>query len=77
MADNHIIKIANDMGVDEIFVGVRAFECIGANAPYDHPRIFLEMGDEDDIVCPYCSTRYRFNEKLGTTKSKPNGAICS
>lgn len=76
MADIHIIKVANDMGVDEIFIGVHSFECIGANTPYDHPHIFLEMGDDKEIICPYCSTRYRLDEKLGSTKSKPKGAIC-
>lgn len=23
-----------------------------------HPRVFLNMGDEDHIDCPYCGCRY-------------------
>ena len=41
-------------------VPVREFECTGASAPFDHPHIFLDMGSETEIVCPYCSTRYRY-----------------
>lgn len=53
-------KFANDRGVEEIAVPVREFECIGAAPPFDHPHIFLDMGDADRITCPYCSTVYRF-----------------
>lgn len=75
MANQIIPKLANDKGVDEIFIGVKEFECLGANPPYDHPHIFLDMGDESEIICPYCSTRYRFNGSLGADKSKPADAI--
>ena len=53
-------KFTNDRGVKEIAVAVREFECIGATPPFDHPHIFLDMGDSDRITCPYCSTVYRF-----------------
>ena len=53
-------KISNEAGASEVFIPVRAFECIGAESPNDHPHVYLDMGDEDEIICPYCSTRYRF-----------------
>lgn len=53
-------KFANDHGLKEIVIPVREFECIGATPPFDHPHIFLDMGDSDTITCPYCSTVYRF-----------------
>ncbi len=53
-------KMSNDAGASEVFVDVRAFECIGAEPPYDHPHIYLDMGSDDEIICPYCSTRFRF-----------------
>jgi uncharacterized Zn-finger protein len=43
-----------------MFIAVREFECTGASAPHDHPHVYLDMGGEDEIICPYCSTRYRF-----------------
>lgn len=60
MAQASIPKISNDAGDSEIFVSVREFECTGANPPHDHPHIYLDMGGENEIICPYCSTRYRF-----------------
>ena len=33
--------------------------CVGAMPPFDHPHVFLDMGDDDEIICPYCSTLYR------------------
>ena len=60
MAEAAIPKFSNDDGADEIFVSVKEFECIGAAPPYDHPHVYLDMGGETEIVCPYCSTRYRY-----------------
>ena len=63
MAQASIPKISNDAGDSESFVSVREFECTGANPPHDHPHVYLDMGGEDEIICPYCSTRYRFKAK--------------
>lgn len=60
MAHAAIPKISNDEGASEIFVSVKEFECIGAEPPYDHPHVYLDMGSETEIICPYCSTRYRY-----------------
>ena len=60
MAQSGIPKISNDIGASEIFIAVREFECIGASVPHDHPHVYLDMGGEDEIICAYCSTRYRF-----------------
>lgn len=60
MAQAAIPKISNDEGASEIFVSVKEFECIGAEPPYDHPHVYLDMGSETEIICPYCSTRYRY-----------------
>ena len=65
-----MLKIANDSGKDEIQIDAREFECIGATPPFDHPHIFLDMGDDDQIVCPYCSTLYRLNSSQSEVKAK-------
>ncbi|MCY4031283.1 MAG: zinc-finger domain-containing protein [Hyphomicrobiales bacterium] len=65
-----MLKIANDSGKDEIQIDTREFECIGASPPFDHPHIFLDMGDDDQIVCPYCSTLYRLGSSRSETKTK-------
>jgi uncharacterized Zn-finger protein len=63
MAQAATPKISNDDGASEVFVSVKEFECIGAEPPYDHPHIYLDMGGEDEIICPYCSTRFRFQNR--------------
>jgi uncharacterized Zn-finger protein len=67
MADDHSTPhFHNDLGVPVIKVGVKEFMCVGAMPPFDHPHIFIDMGDSDETVCPYCSTRYVYDHSLGS-----------
>lgn len=75
MAERIVPHFQNDAGVDRIEIGVREFKCIGANPPFDHPHIFIDLGDDGEAVCSYCSTVYRFNPKLGPTESVPAGHL--
>ncbi|MDP6803983.1 MAG: zinc-finger domain-containing protein [Rhodospirillales bacterium] len=36
----------------------RTVRCDGGGGPLGHPAVYLKIGDEDAIVCPYCSRRY-------------------
>jgi uncharacterized Zn-finger protein len=36
--------------------------CDGGGGPLGHPRVYLQIGDEGDIVCPYCSCTYKLAE---------------
>lgn len=60
-------RFANDMGVKTIRVATKQFTCIGARPPFDHPHIYLEMGEADEMVCPYCSTRFVYDSTLKGT----------
>lgn len=71
MADQVIPHFQNDDGVETIRIGAREFMCIGATPPFDHPHVFLDMGDENEIVCPYCSTRYVHDASLKGEESTP------
>jgi uncharacterized Zn-finger protein len=75
MAGAVVPHFANDAGAEKITVGVKEFKCMGARAPYDHPHVFLDMGGDDQVLCPYCSTLYRFDDRLGPTESDPEGSI--
>jgi len=68
-------KFTNDAGVPEIRVGVREFECIGATPPYDHPHVYLDMGRDTEIICPYCSTLYKFDASLKSGEAVPPSAV--
>jgi uncharacterized Zn-finger protein len=65
----------NEMGVQRIDIGAREFMCIGALPPFDHPHIFIDMGDADEVVCSYCSTLYRHDAKLGRDEARPAEAL--
>lgn len=71
MAAGTLPKLANDKGVDEIRVGVKEFECMGASPPHDHPHVYLDMGQDTSIVCPYCSARFVHDASLKADESVP------
>jgi uncharacterized Zn-finger protein len=64
-------KFKNDRGVPEIRIGVREFECIGISPPQDHPRVYINMGEADTILCPYCATRFCFDPRLTASDADP------
>ena len=39
--------------------------------PFDHPHVFLDMGDADEIICPYCSTLFRHDAGLDPHAARP------
>jgi hypothetical protein len=39
--------------------------------PFDHPHVFLDMGDETEIICPYCSTLFRHVPDLDARSARP------
>ena len=64
-------KFHNEVGVPIVRIGCREFKCIGDKPPQDHPHIYLNMGDASEIVCPYCSTLFRFDPSLGAHEANP------
>ena len=71
MAQSLVPHLVNDKGADRIKIGVKEFQCMGAAPPHDHPHVYLDMGDETQIVCPYCSTLFHFDPSLGAHKADP------
>ncbi|MGX1305547.1 putative Zn-finger protein [Amorphus suaedae] len=72
MSDHVIPHFQNDPGIDRINIGAKEFMCVGARPPFDHPHVFLDMGDEGEIVCPYCSTHYILDAGLAPHDAKPS-----
>src|ERR1700741_4376165 len=75
MADSLVPHLSNDQGVEKIYVGVREFQCMGARPPYDHPHVYLDMGADSQILCPYCSTLYVHNNGLEPGQTDPDGCL--
>lgn len=75
MAGQSVPHYQNEAGVEKIEIGVREFKCMGAFPPFDHPHIFIDLGDSDDAVCGYCSTIFRYNPKLRADETIPPGHL--
>ena len=67
----------NTDGLRQIEIGAREFQCIGALPPFDHPHVYLDMGSDSEIVCPYCSTHYVYSSRLPHGTSAPLSATYS
>ncbi|MGL4396473.1 MAG: zinc-finger domain-containing protein [Hyphomicrobium sp.] len=77
MAHTTTPHFANDTGAERIFIGVKEFKCMGARAPFDHPHVYLDMGSDAQILCPYCSTLYLHDPRLAEHESDPKGSRVS
>lgn len=71
MADLGKPHFHNDLGVPVIHVGSKEFMCIGAKPPFDHPHVFLDMGADEETICQYCSTLFRFRAGLKPGQAEP------
>ncbi|MET0606089.1 MAG: zinc-finger domain-containing protein [Beijerinckiaceae bacterium] len=77
MADTGVPHFQNDVGAAAIHIGVREFMCIGATPPFDHPHVYLDMGADSEIICPYCSTLFRHRAELHGGDTDPAGCAWS
>ncbi|HEY0144643.1 MAG: zinc-finger domain-containing protein [Methylovirgula sp.] len=71
MADHGTPHFHNQPGVARVRIGAKKFMCMGALPPFDHPHIFIDMGDADDAICPYCSTHYVHDASLAPGACEP------
>jgi len=71
MSDHVVPHFHNDAGVAVIEIGSQEFMCVGANPPFDHPHVFLDLGNDNEIICPYCSTLYRYAADLPAGEARP------
>lgn len=37
--------------------------CDGGGGALGHPKVYLEMGAANEVICPYCSRRFVFKER--------------
>lgn len=75
MAGHSIPHFHNDAGHKSIEIGAREFMCVGANPPFDHPHVYLDMGDENEKICPYCSTLFIYKPGLKAGETRPDGCV--
>ena len=71
MAERTVPYFLNEVGVERVRIGAKEFMCMGALPPFDHPHIFLDMGDDVEIVCPYCSTHFTLDTTIAHDAADP------
>jgi uncharacterized Zn-finger protein len=71
MAEKGVPHFHNEPGVPVVRVGSHEFMCVGAKPPFDHPHVFLDMGSSDEIICPYCSSLFKYDVALKTGDCMP------
>lgn len=47
---------------DICYVTETVASCDGNNAASGHPRVFLNLGDDGKVDCPYCGRHFIFVE---------------
>jgi uncharacterized Zn-finger protein len=45
-------------------------KCDGGGEPLGHPAVYLNLGKEGEIICPYCSKCFLLVSHSSTTGSK-------
>ena len=50
---------------EEIIVESPVVGCDGGGGPLGHPLVYLHIGPEGSVVCPYCSRRFVLAEGAG------------
>jgi uncharacterized Zn-finger protein len=75
--DKNPAKFRNDDGASEIRIGLKKFKCIGVSPPHDHPHIYLDMGDDSTILCPYCAALFRYDSRLSPGEAYPPNCLYS
>ncbi|MGH2602964.1 MAG: zinc-finger domain-containing protein, partial [Dehalococcoidia bacterium] len=48
---------------------------IGVSPPHDHPHVYINIGNHDAILCPYCATRYRYDARLAPFEADPQDSL--
>jgi uncharacterized Zn-finger protein len=71
MAEGYVPHFHNTPGVAVIEIGAREFKCVGEVPPFDHPHVYLDMGDATEMICPYCSTLFRYDPGLDRHAARP------
>ena len=51
--------IKDELNHDIELVKSKKVVCDGGGGTLGHPKVYLDMGDENEIICPYCSKLFK------------------
>src|SRR5258708_1801945 len=52
---SHEIRCNGELTMEQIETNNPVIKCDGGGGPLGHPTIYLNLGKEGKVVCPYCS----------------------
>lgn len=50
---------------ETLYVDDHIVACDGGEGPLGHPRVFLNLGEEGKVECPYCDRLFVFGDPPG------------
>ena len=56
--------------IDVVSVKTKKISCNGGGGSSAHPLIYLDMGEKNEITCPYCSKKFVLKQELGQKSKK-------
>jgi uncharacterized Zn-finger protein len=59
---------------ETIFVDSMVVACNGGGGPLGHPRVYLNLGGDGKVECPYCSRLFVLRGKAGDGRVAPTPA---
>lgn len=54
------ILVPHPTEADAFFTDQEIIACAGGGGALGHPKVFLEMEHNKQVVCPYCSRKFIF-----------------
>ena len=66
----------NFINSDVLHVNSKKVSCDGGAGSSKHPLVYLNMGEKDFVICPYCSKYFSLNDSKNSSnlsnKNKKN-----
>ena len=62
---------------ETVFVDKKRVSCDGGGGALGHPRVWLEMGEDTEVECPYCDCLFILDSEKAKSQSQPSSAANS
>lgn len=59
-----------DSPLETLHVNSKKISCEGGSKISGHPLVYLDMGKDDSIICPYCSKFFTIRKEVGRDTAK-------
>lgn len=54
---------------DTFFTSTKKVSCYGSSESSKHPLIYLDIGNNDFVVCPYCSKHFTLDNSSNSSSN--------